>query len=80
MWLACDPDFGAIWRQHPDRNFQSPAERVDDRDRAISPLGPAQDFKSNSSEWVERVEDLDVSALRTQGILGGGVIIRISIG
>ena len=73
MWLPRDPDFRAIWRQHPDWNFQSPADRVEDGDRAISPLGPAQDFKSSGLEWVERIEDLDVRALRTQGIVGGGV-------
>ena len=76
MWLACDRDFRAIWRQHPDRNLQSPADGVDDGDRAISPLGSAQDFKSSGLEWVERIIDLDVRALRTQGILGGGVTIR----
>ena len=75
MWLACDLDFRAIWRQHPDRNFQSPADGVDDGDRAISPLGSAQDFKSSGLEWVERIEDLDVRASRTQGIVGGGVLI-----
>ena len=79
MRLARDPDFRAIWRQHPDRNFQSPADGVDDGDRAISPLGSAQDFKSSGLEWVERIEDLDVRALRTQGIVGGGVTIRTFI-
>lgn len=78
MRLARDPDFRAIWRQHPDRNFQSPADGVDDGDRAISPLGSAQDFKGSGLEWVERIEDLDVRALRTQGIVGGGVFIRMS--
>ena len=77
MWLARDPDFRTIWRQHPDRNFQSPADGVDDGDRAISPLGSAQDFKSSGLEWVERIEDLDVRASRTQGIVGGGVLIPI---
>lgn len=76
MWLARDPDFRTIWRQHPDRNFQSPAGRVDDGDRTISPIGPPQDFYSSGLEWVERIEDLDVRALRTQGIVGGGVTTR----
>ena len=75
MWLTRDPNFRAIWRQHPYRNFQSPADGIDDRDRAISPFGPAQDFKSSGLEWVERIEDLDVRALRTQGIVGEGVTI-----
>jgi hypothetical protein len=78
MWLACDPDFGAIWRQHPDRNFQSPADRVDDKHRAISPLGPAQDFKSSGLEWVERIKDLNVRALRTQGIVSADATIHTS--
>jgi hypothetical protein len=77
MWLFRDPDFRAIWRQHPDRNFQSPADWVDDGDRTISPLRPAQDFESSSLEWVKRIEDLDMRALRTQGIVGGGVSIRM---
>jgi len=77
MWLARDPDFRTIWRQHPDRNFQSPADRVDDGDRTISPLGPPQDLNSSGLEWVKRIEDLDVRALRTQGIVGGGVLIPI---
>src|SRR5215510_4948397 len=79
MWLARDPDFRAIWRQHPYRNFQSPADRVDDGDRAISPLGSAQDFKSSVLEWVERIEDLDVRSLHTRGIVGEGVFIPICI-
>jgi hypothetical protein len=79
MWLFRDPDFRAIWRQHPDRNFQSPADWVDDGDRTISPLRPAQDFESSSLEWVKRIEDLDMRALRTQGIVGGGVSIRMPI-
>ena len=77
MWLLRDLDFRAIWRQHPDWNFQPPTDRVDDGDRAISPLRPAQDFKSSGLEWMERIEDLDVRALRTRGILGGGVLIPI---
>ena len=76
MWLVRDSDCRAIWRQHPYRNFQPPADRVDDGDRAISPVGSAQDFKSSGLEWVERIEDLDVRALRTQGIVGGGVGIH----
>jgi hypothetical protein len=77
--LACDPDFRAIWRKHPDRNLQPPPDRVDDGDCAISRLGSAQDFKSSGLEWVERIEDLDVRALCTQGIVGGGVCIRTFI-
>jgi len=75
MWLARDPDLRAIWRQHPNRNLQSPADGVDDGDRAIFPLGSAQDFESSGLEWMERIKDLDVRALRTQGIVGGGVFI-----
>jgi hypothetical protein len=29
--------------QHPDRNFQALANWIDDRDRAIAPLGPTKD-------------------------------------
>jgi hypothetical protein len=79
MRLARDPDFRAIRRQHPNRNLQPPANRVDDGDRAIFPLRPAQDFNSSTLEWVKRIEDLDVRARRTQGIVGGGVTIPICI-
>ena len=79
MRLFRDLDLGAIWRQHPDWNLQALTDRVNDGDRTISRLRPPQDFKSSAVEWVERIEDLDVRFLRAQGIVGGGVIIRMCI-
>ena len=79
MWLLRDPDIRAIWREHPNRNLQSRAGSVNDGDRPIAPLRPADNLKASAVERVERIEDLDVRALRTQGIVGGGVIIRTSI-
>jgi hypothetical protein len=45
---------------------------------AASPLWPADDLKGNSMERVERVEDLDMPVLRTQGIVGVDGIIPMS--
>jgi hypothetical protein len=70
-----DPDLGAIRRQHPDRNFQTPPHWVNDRDRSISPLRSAEDLKDSAMEWVERVENPDVRAFCTQGIVGVGASI-----
>jgi hypothetical protein len=79
MWLLRDFDFVAIRRKHPDRNFQSPAGRVDDRDRSVSPLRPPEDLKSSAAERVERVEDPYICTLHAQGIVGVGVSTRMSI-
>src|SRR6516162_10541411 len=76
MWLLRDPDIRAIWREHPNRNLQSRAGGVNDGNRPIAPLRPTDNLKGGTVERVERIEDLDVRALRTQGIVGGGVITR----
>ena len=75
MWLLRDPDIRAIWREHPNRNLQSRAGSVNDGDRPIAPLRPAVNLKGSTVERVERIEDLDLRALRTQGIVGGGLLI-----
>lgn len=74
-----DLDLRAIRRQHPDRNLQSPARWVDDRDRTISASRSAEDLKGNAIQWVKGVEDLDIRIFRAQGIVGVGVIIRTFI-
>ena len=79
MWLLRDPDIRAIWREHPNRNLQSRAGSVNDGDRPIAPLRPTDDLTSGTVERVERIEDLDVRALRTQGIVDGGVLIPTCI-
>jgi hypothetical protein len=73
-----DLDLGAIRRQHPDRNFQTLPHWVNDRDRSLFPLRSAEDLKGSATERVERVENPDVRAFCTQGIVGVGACIRIS--
>jgi hypothetical protein len=68
----------AIGRQHPYGNLQPLPRLVDDRHRAISPLRPAQDLNGGPIERMKRIEDLDLSVFRTQGIVGVGVIIPMS--
>jgi len=45
MNFLADLDHGAIRQQHPYRDLQTFPGSVDDRDRAVSPLGPAEDLK-----------------------------------
>jgi hypothetical protein len=52
---------------------------VDDRYRAISPLRLAKDLNSGPIERVERIEDLDLSVFRAQGIVDVGVLMPTSI-
>src|SRR5271166_5322254 len=66
---------GAIRQQHPYRNLQPPPGWVDDRDRAVSPLRPADDLKASTMERMEWVEDLDMRIFRAQGTVGVGVSI-----
>src|ERR1017187_6528714 len=69
---------GAIRQQHPHGDLQPFSASIDDRDRAISPLGPAEDLKSRTIKRMERIENLDLVALREQGIVGADVFIRTS--
>ncbi len=68
----------AIRRQHPHWNLQPLPGLVDDRHRAISTLRLAKDLNGGTVERVERIEDLDLSVFRAQGIVGVGVTTRIS--
>jgi|CZKL01.1.fsa_nt_gi hypothetical protein len=68
---------GAIRQQHPHGDLQPFSASIDDRDRAISPLGPAEDLKSRTIKRMERIENLDLVALREQGIVGADVFIPI---
>ena len=74
-----DLDLGAIRRQHPDRNFQTPPHWVNDRDRSISPLRSAEDLKGSAMERVERIKHLNVRGFCAQGIVSADAFIRISI-
>jgi hypothetical protein len=64
-----DPHLSAVRQKHPHRNLQTLACRVDDRDRAISPLRSTDDLKGDAIERVEWVEDLDVRVFYAQGIV-----------
>jgi hypothetical protein len=58
----------AIGREHPYGNLQPLPRLVDDRHRAISPLRPAKDLNGGPIERVKRIENLDLSVFRTQGL------------
>ena len=79
MWSFCDVDLGAIPRQHPNRNLQSPSGWVHDTDRPIPSLRSAKDLQGSAVKRVKGIEDLNVWAIRTQGIVGVGAIIRTCI-
>jgi hypothetical protein len=68
----------AIGRQHPYGNLQPLPGWVDDRHRAICKLRLTKDLKVDTMERVKRIEDLDLSVFRAQGIVGVGVCILIS--
>ena len=78
MNSLADPYPAAVGRQHPYGNLQPLPGVVDDRYRAISPLRLAKDLNSGPIERVERIEDLDLSVFRTQGIVGADVTILMS--
>ena len=79
MNSLADPYPAAVGRQHPYGNLQPLPGVVDDRYRAISPLRLAKDLNSGPIERVKRIEDLDLSVFRTQGIVGVDVIMPTSI-
>ncbi len=78
MNFIADLDRGAIRQQHPHGDLQPFSASIDDRDRAISPLGPAEDLKGGTMKRMERIEDLNLVALREQGIVGADVCILTS--
>jgi hypothetical protein len=64
MNFIADLDRGAIRQKHPHRDLQPFPASIDDRDRTISPLGPAEDPKSRTIKRMERIENLDLGAFR----------------
>jgi len=78
MNFIADLDGSAIGRQHPHRDLQPSSVSINDRDRTISPLGLAEDLKCRSIKRVKRIEDLNLGALRAQGIVGADVFIPTS--
>jgi len=76
VWSFRDLDLGAIPRQHPNRNLQSPSGWVNDTDRPIPSLRSAKDLQGRTMKRVKGVENLNACIVRAQGIVGVGVIIR----
>ncbi len=72
-------DLSAIRQQHPHRNFQASPRWVDDRDRAISSLRPADHLKGGAMERVESVENLDGRVFYAQGIVSVDAFTRMYI-
>src|SRR5438132_9119725 len=72
-------DLSAIRQKHPHRDFQPSPRWVDDRDRAISPLRPADHLKGGAMERVEWVENLDGRVFYAQGTVSVDAFTRISI-
>src|SRR5271169_3624649 len=79
MNFIADLDRGAIRHQHPHGDLQPFSASIDDRDCAISSLGPADDLKSRTMKRMERIENPDLVAFREQGIVGADVIIPMCI-
>lgn len=55
---------------HLSGDVQPPPGSVDDGDRAVSPLRSAEDLKCRAIQRMERIENLDLGAFRSQGIAG----------
>src|SRR6266576_2371672 len=72
-------DLSAIQQKHPHRNFQASPRWVDERDRAISPLRPADHLKRGTMERMEWIENLNGRVFHAQGIVSVGASILICI-
>ena len=79
MWFVLDLNVSAGRRQHPNRDLQPTTARVHDSDCTIASLRPADDSECAAMQWMERVENLNVSRFRTQGTVGAGASIHTSI-
>ena len=79
MWFVLDLNVSAGRRQHPNRDLQPTTARVHDSDCTIASLRSADDSECVAMQWMERVENLNVSRFRTQGTVGAGVSIHTSI-
>ena len=75
MRLVSDLCRGGFARQHPNRNLQTLPGWVNDTDRSVAPLGPAEDLQRTATKRVKGVEDLNIRIIRAQGIVGVGAII-----
>ena len=79
MSLLADHYLGGFWREHPYGNLQPLPTPVNDRHRAVFPFRSAKDLNGSTLERMKRIEDLDLTIFWTQGIVGVGVIILMSI-
>ena len=77
MRLCGDLYLGALSRQHPDRNLQSPPGWVTDTNNSISSLRSTKDLQGSAMKRVKGVEDLNIRIIRAQGIVGGGATTRM---
>jgi hypothetical protein len=73
-----DLHVSVVTRQHPDRNLQTASARLYDGHCTITGFGSADDPESPAVQWVEGIENMNVSRSRTQGIVRAGFTIRIS--
>lgn len=65
-------------REHPHRDLQALAYRIEDRDGTVAAFGSTNDSKAIAVEWMKRIENLDVRGVRTQGIVRDDGSIRMS--
>jgi hypothetical protein len=66
-------------REHPHRNLQALACWVEDRDGTIAALGFTKDSKAIAVKRMKGIENLNVRAVRTQGIVRDDGSIPMSI-
>src|SRR5215467_16000811 len=79
MSLLADHYLGGFRRKHPYGNLQPLPTPVNNRHRAVFPFRSAKDLNGSTLERMKRIEDLDFTIFWTQGIVGVGVIIPMSI-
>ena len=74
-----DLDVSAGRREHPNRDLEPTTARPHDSDCTITGLRSADDPQRTAMQRVKRIENVNVSRFRTQGIVGAAVIIRMCI-
>ena len=77
-WFIVDLDVSAGRRQHPNRDLQPTTARPHDSDCTITGFRSADDPQGTAMQWVKRIENLNVSRFRTQGIVGAAVFTLMS--
>ena len=74
-----DLDVSAGRREHPNRDLEPTTARPHDSDCTITGLRSADDPQRTAMQRVKRIENVNVSRFRTQGIVGAAVFIRMCI-